>query len=582
MSLIETKAYTPAEIKSVRFRIPLYQRPYAWEAKQVLQLLDDLIKASLKEEHYYIGILSIGKTETDNDLFDLIDGQQRITTLTLIGRVLIDFNVNWKSFLDNRLYLYGRDEDKKYLDSLKEDSNPNPKMIEAIKTVKSFLKDKSDIEKTLFSEYVYKHAAFFLSEVPSDYTVIEKNLQFVRMNNRGKQLEAHDILKMKLASKIDNPETKSRFVNKWNEFSQMGCRTNEESKPEEIASPKSLIDVLTDTNFTKNEPKENEIFYQSIVSFPEFLLIGLARFNSYDFKISHNKDKLLEVFGFGIGEKWTEDTALKFMECLDNQFELFKIYFIKRDKEENYKLSLKEPTQFITKETPLQSILEKLKMFQSYLYVSTEPHNWLISTFDYLKKKGLSSATLFPIDANDFLNELKIIDNNTQKAISNLSLNYGDNRLRYWFWRLDYYLWENKIKFFNNSDSLYVSNNYSFRENRSIEHVDPQTLQDNSTAKFSDNVKNWFGNLAMISSSQNSSLKNSTFNIKKAYVDSFRKKDKNGTIESLKLVSIFDYETWNEENAKMHGNEMIDVLINSFPTDEYQKIKDLLAEQKLQ
>jgi len=583
MCKIETEAYTPKNIGAVKFRIPLYQRPYAWETKQIQQLLEDLFKASQSNEYYYIGILSIGKTEADENLFDLIDGQQRITTLTLIGRILLYYHKDWKSFLENRLDLYGRVEDKLYLDTLKEDSNPNPKMIDAIKTVNTFLNDKTDSEKTVFSEYVYKKAAFFLSEIPSDYTIIDKNLQFVRMNNRGKQLEAHDILKMKLASKINDQNKRTQFVKEWNEISQMGCKTNEDSKTEELVS-KSLIEIFNDESVPKTEPKENEIFYQSIVTFPEFLLIALARFDSENFKISYQKDKLLEVFGFGIGKIWEEKASpIKFMEFLGEQFELFKKYFIKRDREEKYKLPFDKdkPEQLSFKIDTTASNLEQLKMFQSYLYVSTDPHNWLIGAFEFLKDKHQVDVTEF-LNVLKTIDNIKTIDNSRKKSTHNLSLRYGDID-RYWFWRLDYYLWENRMDNFSQKTTLDVASNYNFRSNRSIEHISPQTPEENSAIKLEkDEILDWFGNLAMISSNQNSSLQNRSFEVKRAHVDSFINKSKNGSIESLKLLKVFDYEIWNEENVKKHGNEMIDILIESFTADEYYKdIRDLLRMNKI-
>jgi len=593
MSDIKNVAYTPNEIGNIKFRIPLYQRPYAWESKQVKQLLDDLFKASEKNENYYIGILSIGKTETDENLFDLIDGQQRITTLALIGRVLQDKYKEWAKFLDNRLDLYGRKEDKEFLVKLVEKLKTNPKMIDAVKTVNYFLKDKFSIDNenqnfeldslkvSHFSKYVYEHAAFFLSEVPKDYTVIEKNLQFVRMNNRGKQLELHDILKMKLANKIDESK-KYEFFNTWTTISQMGCIDKENSFIEEKdLKPFTLREIMNKAENNKEEPKEVEIFYQSIVSFPEFLLIGLKRFNFGDeqspkyLEVSHKKDNLLQEFGFGekiIGFEWNNSLVNKFIELLSNQYNTFIKFFIKRDKEEKYKLPLKNVEQFVSKNLSLQHSIDDLKMFQSYLYVSTEPHKWLIDAFNFLK-----CNTDEPIDAGEFLNELKKIDNKSHKNISDLNYRSID---RYWFWRLDFYLWENRNQIFKDK-ALNVSNNYVFRENRSIEHIAPQTPEENISVKLEPKLLHCFGNLAMISSSQNSSLKNSSFEVKRAHVDSFINGSKNGTIESLKLLQIFSYDVW-VDNVSVHGNEMIDVLIDSFPVmDEFSDIRRKLAEQRI-
>ncbi|WP_405180618.1 DUF262 domain-containing protein [Nocardia sp. NBC_01377] len=72
------------------FKIPEYQRPYRWGKDQALQLLDDLEETLDRgdEEPYFLGSLVL--VERDDTAFDVIDGQQRLTTLTLLFSVLRD------------------------------------------------------------------------------------------------------------------------------------------------------------------------------------------------------------------------------------------------------------------------------------------------------------------------------------------------------------------------------------------------------------------------------------------------------------------------------------------------------------
>lgn len=73
-----------------RFSIPLYQRPYSWAKEHALQLLDDLTTAldSDQTEPYFLG--SVVLVDKGNAEFDVIDGQQRLTTLTILLAVLRD------------------------------------------------------------------------------------------------------------------------------------------------------------------------------------------------------------------------------------------------------------------------------------------------------------------------------------------------------------------------------------------------------------------------------------------------------------------------------------------------------------
>jgi hypothetical protein len=65
------------------FRIPDYQRPYAWGAEQAQQLLEDLVEAVGGDEPYFLGSMVLVKTDGNADS-EVIDGQQRLTTLTIL------------------------------------------------------------------------------------------------------------------------------------------------------------------------------------------------------------------------------------------------------------------------------------------------------------------------------------------------------------------------------------------------------------------------------------------------------------------------------------------------------------------
>ncbi|MEI7560793.1 MAG: DUF262 domain-containing protein, partial [Actinomycetes bacterium] len=73
------------------FHIPSYQRPYSWGADQALQLLDDLLGALANEENdpYFLGSIVLVK-ESGKPISEVIDGQQRLTTLTILLSILRD------------------------------------------------------------------------------------------------------------------------------------------------------------------------------------------------------------------------------------------------------------------------------------------------------------------------------------------------------------------------------------------------------------------------------------------------------------------------------------------------------------
>ena len=74
------------------FVIPPYQRPYAWEIQQADELVDDLLDAmddSCSEGLYFLGSIVLVKTP-DSPEAKVVDGQQRLTTLTILFSVLRD------------------------------------------------------------------------------------------------------------------------------------------------------------------------------------------------------------------------------------------------------------------------------------------------------------------------------------------------------------------------------------------------------------------------------------------------------------------------------------------------------------
>lgn len=79
------------------YRIPEYQRPYVWGSDQVIELLDDVSQAqnSNPDTQYFLGSMVLKKSDkqegaTKYEEYDLLDGQQRLTTLFLITAVVRD------------------------------------------------------------------------------------------------------------------------------------------------------------------------------------------------------------------------------------------------------------------------------------------------------------------------------------------------------------------------------------------------------------------------------------------------------------------------------------------------------------
>ncbi len=95
---IEGKAHSLGDILATEFKayyqIPIYQRPYQWTEKNCEKLLDDLLSSyeCYKESDYFCGslvLIAIGKDSATNaETYDVVDGQQRLSTFILLAKVL--------------------------------------------------------------------------------------------------------------------------------------------------------------------------------------------------------------------------------------------------------------------------------------------------------------------------------------------------------------------------------------------------------------------------------------------------------------------------------------------------------------
>ncbi|GAA7607187.1 hypothetical protein MMM2_12410 [Helicobacter pylori] len=95
-----------------RIRIPNYQRDYAWKDKNFRDLWEDLEEATgynKKGYKHFIGTMVVANNEDNKKLYDIIDGQQRTTTIFMLLHVLAS-KQNEKDKRETRKYLYQKGE----------------------------------------------------------------------------------------------------------------------------------------------------------------------------------------------------------------------------------------------------------------------------------------------------------------------------------------------------------------------------------------------------------------------------------------------------------------------------------------
>lgn len=609
---IRPNNFTPASLSKYRelvFCVPIYQRLFAWEKKQIEKLLDDLLEAYKKGTKYYLGILTIA--DRDSKL-ELIDGQQRMVVTTLMAiafKELLgsDSNEYWSQYLNDgkRLVFSARDEDTSYFslrvkcEIREEPKYKNLMMENGIKYIKSWCEEKFqrgnhigsdkkefDSDKcTHFVDYVWENLTFFCSYLPAKYVSnpIELNRYFEAMNSTGRQLQQHEILLVDLISGHPKSETLSRIWGKVSDVNKRYIHRKENETPGDYCGNydwmiSHLESQFNETNNSEETflnieqifPKKSDSranspassFKQMIISFEELLLMALrittGGEHTWNF---YKREHLLARF---------QEANLKGTGKIDVFFETLLQCRLLLD----YKVIWRE-TDGIFYDLLTTDSEHRLEKFQSMLYVANYDsfYRWIPEYIQWLLENPLSTS-------EKELHKLKEIDRNLYPPLKDeKSLCYPVID-RYWFWRLDYELWndrKNKDGWLKDLSKLNVKEvkvvkeaveRYVFRVNRrSIEHLHPQTPTDGKSEKWIGDDLNRFGNLAMISPSFNSLQSNESAGVK---MERVHHQIETSQLQSLKLLHMWityrsetdssKRETWTKDKVELHEKAMLSYL----------------------
>lgn len=595
---MNTYRYTPEKIveEKLIFSIPLYQRLFSWGEEQVKGLLYDL-KNHFDPDldngtPYYLGMLSCIKS---GNHYDLIDGQQRFTVMILLAIVLRNYYEKWNGFLDGgkRLRFMSRTKDNEYLTAVinrqVEILDPNRKMEDGKKIIFDFMVSQfsSDDMRESFAKSAYTRMSFFFSELPLSYASNPASLNkyFEAINAGGKGLEQHEILKVKL---MQSEENKVHLTQIWNAVCDLNrpvikrnekdleegyrskymqaielCRNHRFNEAFELCE--SSYDTEDNNEIGDIEAKQQdfrqsfiETGERSFITFPEFLMMVIDIYLNLSGSYSFYRKELLKIYeSHPIPDKQDFYNQLLFYRLL------LDYYIVYKEGDENtnkYDIVFKEGAS-----------AEALKQYQSMLYVSQSPfYNWLKPVLERLHNETVR-------DTDELLLWIKEIDNSFHPLPRDVNEMTYDNGIdRYWFWRLDYYLWERKEDYFKTEEEKQIVEEYVFRANRSIEHLHPQHQENNDI--WSDDDIHSFGNLAMISQSFNSQQSDDPVTVKFARI---KDQAHNHTLQSIKMYLMYlDAEKsplgWKVDIKNKHQDKMYDLLKKSYPDVSCSKHRNML------
>lgn len=270
------------------YEVPIYQRNYAWEKDEISALIQDVYDAyTQKKQTYYIGTLV--SFHKGDQIYEVIDGQQRLTTINITLSAL-------GIPTDNKLTYRARKKSNETIQSMpyfkidEKDMGIENGFKFAQKSIEDIVQDNLDGFKKYFLESV--HLIHY--QVPRD---IDLNHYFEIMNSRGEQLEKHEIIKARLIEKLAESD-KAKFNHLWECCSEMNVYVQQKyrdstifgnsffgfeiTKFDELPSvdsktgKKTINDLINQFGLSEQKiEKDKADTFQPIIDFSNFLLIVL-------------------------------------------------------------------------------------------------------------------------------------------------------------------------------------------------------------------------------------------------------------------------------------------------------------------
>lgn len=526
------------------YLVPIYQRNYAWTETQIVQLIED-VKSSIinSNSSYFLGNLIVN--QTDNNIYEVIDGQQRLTTL-----YLLELNLGMK-FSKQSLSFEARKKSNRTLAHLSSNNDDDDKgvleellsaeILNGFKIIDNYFKTQN-IDKVNF---IKKLEQVFLVQVQVPRN-IDLNHYFEIMNTRGEQLELHEIAKSKLLEVLENNEDRNIAAIIWetcsdmNSYVQMNfdikARRNiftdnwsslspaiknfdsikdKISPNQELSDKRALIDILED-NITYNlsthkQEYENERF-ESSISFPNFLL----QVNAVMRKLGE-EDASLDDKHFLNNLSWSWETAeraKKFLFHLLKCRVIFDKYILKREFARDYKetgrWSLQcleryrdnnknnDKPKYVGTLSEERSDNKRLRTLQSCLritYTSPKTMHWItIVLSKILHEESSDIITVLEKYCKD-----KVVDSDYKNRNG-----FGFERIVFSY--LDYLIYRDGYSYNGKEIISPMQEDWYFQFRNSIEHFYPQNPIEGEG--WNQYHLNSFGNLALITISGNSKFSN--------------------------------------------------------------------------
>ena len=546
--------------KPMKLSVPIYQRPYSWDKEQCEQLWNDIMRvggASEEIDHFTgcIVLMPNGAAQpTAFEEFLIIDGQQRLTTVTLLLIALERLGDKKIEGLNPRRYIQnqGREGSQECkLELSNEDkytpsdllNGANPKKGTKLETNLGFFKKKlkdDNLEKVCKGLARLNVVSIILDSKRDD-----PQLVFESMNATGKGLSQADLIRNYALMGLEPDKQEGLYKNYWRKMEE-GFQRNFEQK-----YSKHLNDFVRYflTMKTKCEIGKEEIY---------------EKFKSYHRNICEDIEEILremkkysEFYNFiSLGRK--EDPALSaaFKELIGSKS--FNV-------EKPYPLLLKLYDQYYGGNLKRSEFEEIVHLMVSYLLRRTvcgmeaAKSRVFVNFIDYADK-GVSPAKMESLFGSLKRNDRFPDDDEFREALQSRKIYALEKRCNYLLTKL-----ENSR---DKSKQLEVGSH-------EIEHIMPQSLTDEWKRELGGNASevhgkylDTLGNLTLAIKKNNLALRNKPFKQKRDMEGGFAE-------SSLRIASeLKDYDRWSEGEIKGRAKRLAEEAIKIWKAPSKVEIRD--------
>ncbi len=277
---IEGEAYQLKDILatelSAYYQIPIYQRPYQWGEEQCKELLNDLFENYEREDDYFCGSLVLIQSDEGNKTYDVVDGQQRLSTFILLAKVLATlYSVGdkYQRYLQESWSDRHEDGEKKkrkrldfdlvgssakkdfqealdFFDDLDASKGKNSYKNSYLKNaicLKNYLEKKEIEDINYFIKWLYLKVNF-ITIICSDTDMALRI--FNVLNARGLPLHATDIFKGELLKKLTEEKEQEELATHWENLRQK-CLDNGFAMETLFSQHLTYLDPVTSKEKTK-------------------------------------------------------------------------------------------------------------------------------------------------------------------------------------------------------------------------------------------------------------------------------------------------------------------------------------------